>query len=279
MASKAEEATSSRGMGGIPSPVPRNHAPSTRPPLPPPPPTAPNQKPRQGGGRPLHVRGAEEGGQSNDTMRKLARVNLVVAAVLFLLQLIGAACLCRPVVIMAGLWVAILVLAQAILALHTAAGTSHSLVVGHAWLSGMVCLMNLAAVGYLFSGHLTVACVSTFHRLDHASVVRLYVVEVVGLVASLPCLAAAVVALLSAALAARAACPPKTKTQTPLVLYLPRWGERGYGMNEQTIIQSGARSPPPLPQAPPTSPPANHRDDRANSPPPSYNQIAEESYA
>ncbi|XP_042867581.1 uncharacterized protein LOC122250292 [Penaeus japonicus] len=272
MASKAEEASSGRGMGGRPYPVPRNPGPAPHPPLPVPP-----QKPGGGGGRPLRVRGTEEGGQSNDTTRKLARVNLGVAAVLFLLQLIGAACLCRPVVIMAGLWVAILVLAQAILALHTAAGSSHSLVVGHAWLSGMVCLMTLAAAGYLFSGHLTVACVSTFHRLDHASVVRLYVVEVVGLVASLPCLAAALVALLSAALAARAACPPKPKTQTPLVLYLPRWGERGYGMNEQTVIQSEARSP--LPQAPPTSPPANHRDDRANSPPPAYNQIAEESFA
>ncbi|XP_066990542.1 uncharacterized protein [Macrobrachium rosenbergii] len=202
-----------------------------------------------------------------------------MSSILFLSQLVIAGCLCRPVVIMGGLWVAILVLAQAVLGLHTSQKFRHSLVVGHAWLSGLVCLVCLAAAGYLFSGQMTVACVSTFHRPDHASVVRLYVVDVVSLIASLPCLASAVVCLISTALAARGACPPKPKNHAPFVLYLPRWGERAYGSDQQTIIQSEASdSLSSVPSGPPSGPNPGRRE-RSGSPPPSYNQVAEESFA
>lgn len=256
----------------------------SQPPLPPPSSPSTSAYPSFGSDddRPVRVVDAkdiENENYSSKSARQLSKVNLVMASILFLCQLVVAGCLCRPVVIMGGLWVAILVLAQAILGLHTSRKFRHSLVVGHAWLSGLVCMVCLGAAGYLFTGQMTVACVSTFHRPDHASVVRLYVVEVVSLVASLPCLTSAIVSLISSALAARGACPPKAKNQTPFVLYLPRWSERCYGSDQQTILQSEVTdSMTSLPPVPPSA--ANQgRRDRASSPPPSYNQIAEESYA
>ncbi|XP_042233168.1 uncharacterized protein LOC121873592 isoform X2 [Homarus americanus] len=280
-----EEAGCSGERGGVPpTPAPRHY-----PRCPPPPSiTSPGFQRLDGGCqevRTLRVVGEgreekDEGGYSAKTVRQLARINLVVAAIIFLCQLVVAACLCRPVVIMGGVWVGILVLVQAILGLRAANTTfSHALVVGHAWVSGVVCNVCLAAAGYLFSGHLTLACVSTFHSPDHASVVRLYIVEVAALVASLPCLTAAIVSLLGAALSARAACPPKQKkTEAPFVLYLPRWGESVYGSDQQTSIhQSQARNPvTSQPSVPSTS---NQNGERDNSPPPAYNQIAEESFA
>ncbi|XP_071534308.1 uncharacterized protein [Panulirus ornatus] len=223
--------------------------------------------------------GGGAGGYPAQTIRQLAKVNLVVASVIFLCLLVMAVCLCRPVVIMGGLWVGILVLVQAILGLRVAdSAISHALTVGYAWLSGGVCVMGLATAGYLFSGHLTLACVSAFHRPDHASVVRLYVVEVVSLVASLPCLVSTIVSLLAAALSARAACPPKQKTEAPFVLYLPRWGESVYGSDRHTVVQSQARTSP-VTSSTTAQPSSNESGERANSPPPSYNQIAEESFA
>ncbi|XP_045139072.1 uncharacterized protein LOC123520650 [Portunus trituberculatus] len=224
-----------------------------------------------------------EGGEGNatqpsKTLRVLAKVNLVMAGVVFFCQVVVAACLCRPVVVMGGVWVGVLVLVQAVLGLR--ARSSHALLVGHAWVSGVVCLVCVAAAAYLFSGHLILACVSAFHRPDHASVVRLYVVEVVGLVACLPSLAAAVVCLLAAALSARAACPHKPKKrEAPFVLYLPRWGEGAWHANNQP----GSTSPPPaLPNHQPSTSamsPTSQGAERTSSPPPSYNQVAEESYA
>ncbi|XP_050738835.1 uncharacterized protein LOC127009632 isoform X2 [Eriocheir sinensis] len=228
--------------------------------------------------RRLKVTQKETGGiQPTKTLRVLAKISLVLAGVIFFCQVAVAACLCRPVVVMGGVWVGALVLVQAVLGLR--APSSHALLVGHAWVSGAVCLVCVAAAAYLFSGHLTLACISAFHRPDHASVVRLYVVEVVGLVACLPCLAAAVICLLAAALSARAACPPKPKREAPFVLYLPRWGGEGcYGSG-----QPGAAPPPAaLPNHQPSTSaaaPASQDTERAGSPPPSYNQVAEESYA
>ncbi|XP_068230228.1 uncharacterized protein [Palaemon carinicauda] len=216
---------------------------------------------------------------SSKSVRQLSKVNLIISSILFLSQLVIAGCLCRPVVIMGGLWVAILVLVQAVLGLHTSQKFKQSLVVGHAWLSGLVCLVCLAAAGYLFSGQMTVACVSTFHRPDHASVVRLYVVDVVSLITSLPCLASAIVCLISTALGARGACPSKPKHHAPFVLYLPRWGERVYGSDQQTIIQSEiSNSMSSLPSGS-ASGTAQGRRERAGTPPPSYNQVTEESFA
>ncbi|KAK8742475.1 hypothetical protein OTU49_001902 [Cherax quadricarinatus] len=280
MTTKEEEAGCSSQHGGIPpTPAPRLSPPCSN----------PSSSTRagfaastiSGGGcqevralRLVGKRGKEkEAEYPVKTVRQLARVNLAVSAIIFLCQLVVAACLCRPVVIMAGVWVGILVLVQAILGLRAAnTNFSQALVVGHAWVSGVVCVVCLAAAGYLCSNHLTLACISTFHRPDHSSVVRLYVVEVVALVESLPCLTGAIVSLLGAALSARAACPPKQKPETPFVLYLPRWEEGTYGSDQHTVIRSQATQP----SAPGS---ANQSVQRNNSPPPSYNQIAEESFA
>ncbi|XP_045604076.1 uncharacterized protein [Procambarus clarkii] len=286
MTSKAEEA----GYSGQQVVIPPTPAPRLCPPAPPSTPAGLAQPASSSSiseyqeVRALRVVGGgghqrkEEAGYSAKIVRQLAKVNLAVASILFLCQLVVAACLCRPVVIMGGLWVGILVLVQAVLGLRAANTTfSHALVLGHAWVSGVVSVVCLAAAGYLCSGHLTLACISTFHRPDHASVVRLYVVEVVALVASLPSLTGAIVSLLGAALSARAVCPPKQKPQAPYVLYLPRWGESTYGSDQHTIVQSQARTP--VTSQPSPRPSANQCAGRTSSPPPAYNQIAEESFA
>ncbi|KAK3870763.1 hypothetical protein Pcinc_024041 [Petrolisthes cinctipes] len=331
MNSKAAEAAASNERQNSPTPAPRPSLQS--PPQPPPPTPSPptflrphgnlGVWPEHGRGGVMGVEGSSGvvgvggGGErthTHNTLRQLARTNLVMASIIFVSQLVLAGCLCRPVVVMGGLWLGVLVLVQAVLTLrastHAAqpappSHSAHALLVGSTWVSGVVSVVCLGGAAYLFSGHLTLACVSAFHRPDHASVVRLYIVEVVGLVASLPCLTAAIVSFISTALSARAAYPPKAKpAETPVVLYLPRWGEAAvYGSNQQTLPlpqhhhhqqpptttttttpNTGSRSSPhstttTITTTTPAAAARNEVTTRNGTPPPSYHQVAEESYA
>ncbi|CAL4066549.1 unnamed protein product [Meganyctiphanes norvegica] len=224
------------------------------------------------------------------TARHLSRVNLIVAVKLFVCQVVAAGCLCRPMIVMGGLWIALFILTQAVVGLKAAENPSHGILVGHAWLSGLVAIVTLASAGYLFSGHVAFDCISIFHARDQATVIRLYVVEVVGLVATVPCLIASVVCILGAFLAVRAVKPPKVQSTGPMIFYLPRWNEcNNYKIDAP--IRPDIQAPT-LPTSDQNS--QSHESNgcqnnqsqinsgeniRAPSPPPSYCQVAEESYA
>lgn len=282
-----ESAASAPTSVPLPRPLPRFHGPP--PPSSPPPSlsTAPQLRftnTRTGHGSNVEV------AYNPKTARHLSRVNLLMAVMLFVCQVVAAGCLCRPVLVMGGLWVALLILTQAVVGQKAAENTTHGILVGHAWLSGLVAIVTLASAGYLFSGHLVVDCISIFHSKDYSTVIRLYVVEVIGLVATVPCLTASVVCVLGTFLAVRAVKPPKVQSPGPMIFYLPRWNECNNFKIDAPIrpdIQSANLSAnQQANQSHEINGSQNNQSQntsavspRAPSPPPSYCQVAEESYA
>ncbi|XP_076056146.1 uncharacterized protein LOC143034091 [Oratosquilla oratoria] len=247
------------------------------------------------GGRPLNgtaTKGAVVGGEgwvevgfrrfSVKSARKLGRCGLVVAAILYVCQLVNALCFCRSIVVLAGLWVASSYLLQALLSLRAASRTRHALLVGHAFVSGLVGVQGLICTAFLLSGRLPLACISSFHRLDSSSIVRLYVVDVVGLLSAIPALVGAISCLISLVLAVRAACPSQSKPSSPVVLYLPSCSQCPHKEHEHT--RAPVHSPSSRIMTSPTSDQSygttqNTSVPRSPSPPPSYSQVTEESYA
>ncbi|KAL7644190.1 UNVERIFIED_CONTAM: hypothetical protein RMT77_005016 [Armadillidium vulgare] len=197
----------------------------------------------------------------------LSRGSLAVASILFLCQAGAAICLCRPVAVLGGILVAVLFLCQGILGNYVVKLFSQILLVGFACLSGFVSFIGLGSALYLLSGQFTIACVSSFHTFTDHSLTRLRVVESISLIASVPCLMGAIGCFLAAALSAKASKRPKRNVPEPqLYLYLhPSPENNDPKPNDSQNKKKGFNSP----SAP------DSQDGRANTPPPSYNQVNE----
>ncbi|KAB7502940.1 hypothetical protein Anas_12346 [Armadillidium nasatum] len=173
----------------------------------------------------------------------------------------------RPVAVLGGILVAVLFLCQGILGNYVVKLFSQILLVGFACLSGFVSFIGLGSALYLLSGQFTIACVSSFHTFTDHSLTRLRVVESISLIASVPCLMGAIGCFLAAALSAKASKRPKRNVPEPqLYLYLhPSPENNDPKPNDGQNKKKGFNSP----SAP------GSQEARANTPPPSYNQVNE----
>ncbi|XP_047737598.1 uncharacterized protein LOC108672426 isoform X2 [Hyalella azteca] len=213
--------------------------------------------------------------------RELCLTCLIASVLLFLCQLVAAGCLCNPLMVLAGLWVAALLLCKGVIGLRVISAPSRAMLMGDVVMSVLGAVVAVMAAAYLVSGHITVSCGSSLHRPDQGTAIRMYILEFTAIVASIPCIAGAVASFIAAALSAQAA---RTRLDAPVVLFLRSWPQGNEisspsGRTNVLVNSTDEEIGGQITRDSLAHTAGCEGTGRASTPPPNYSQVACESFA